>query len=363
MKLFQERRRPLRFGGDEADTTVSAEGAYKAKQSTTPPWRGGTLLFVGGHHTSAIAVIEALVEKRRVSVSDIYWIGHKYSMWGDKNPGAEYREVTALGIPFNDLKAGKLYRTFHPLKLIRIPFGFLQAFYFLLKIKPNLIVSFGGYLAVPVVMVGWLLRIPAVTCEQTVVSGWANRVVAKFARKIFVAWPQSEKFFPKSKVAVTGLPLRQEVLKPQGLPVASDLGQFLKAAKKAKKPVIYITGGKQGSHTINKAVEGVLGELLREYSVVHQCGSSSVADDYGGLKAYRLQLTAELRPHYLVQEYFNAAEVGAIYRAEPTRCTSSPLWVSRLCLFPSLGFPIMSRSGMLGFWPISARQESCLKKS
>ncbi|MCG2685941.1 UDP-N-acetylglucosamine--N-acetylmuramyl-(pentapeptide) pyrophosphoryl-undecaprenol N-acetylglucosamine transferase [Candidatus Parcubacteria bacterium] len=306
------------------------------------------LLFIGGHHTSAIAVIEALVEKQGSSLKDFSWIGHKYSMWGDKNPGAEYCEITALGIPFYDLKAGKLYRTFHPLKLVRIPFGFLQAFYFLLKIKPDLIVSFGGYLAVPVVMAGWLRQIPVVTCEQTVVSGWANRVVARFARKIFVAWEQSEKFFPKSKVAVTGLPLRREILEPISPPLASDLGQFLKAAERVKKPIIYITGGKQGSHTINQAVAGVLEELLRNYSVIHQCGSSSVFNDYKNLKAEQRshyfkkgedpsdsegtkpiqQFAPKARTErnrvpprelgvgiYLVQEYFSAAEVGAIFKA------------------------------------------------
>ena len=119
------------------------------------------LVFVGGHHTTALAVIDVLqVENPNLA---IFWIGHRFSMWGDKNDSVEYRDITARYIPFYDLKAGKFYHTYNPLKLLRIPFGFFQAFYYLLKIRPVLIVSCGGYLAVPVVIVGWILRIPSIT--------------------------------------------------------------------------------------------------------------------------------------------------------------------------------------------------------
>ena len=225
---------------------------------------GKKIVFVGGHHTTALAVIDALPN----SAYQIFWLGHRFSMWGDFASSLEYKEVTGRGIPFYDLKAGKFYRTYNPLKLIRIPFGFIQAIYYLLKIRPALIVSFGGYLSVPVVIVGWVLGIPAVVHEQTVVSGYANRLVSLFAKRVLLSWPQSLARFPSDKALVVGLPLRREVvetlLQPQELP---------------PPPLIYITGGKQGSHVLNDVVYKSLPRLLSKYKIIHQCGDSTVYND------------------------------------------------------------------------------------
>lgn len=214
-----------------------------------------TLVFTGGHHTGALEV----AKKLQVDGWHIVWFGHRHSLWGQTADSGEFREVTAAGIPFIDLKAGKFYRTFHPLKLIRIPYGFFQALYHLLLLKPTGIVSFGGYLAVPTVIAGWLLGIPAITHEQTVVAGWANKLISLFARKIAVTWPQSATSYPKSKVVVIGLPLREDIIR-------------IKNSELRIKNTIYVTGGKQGSHVINEAVFSVLPQLLKKYTVFHQTG-------------------------------------------------------------------------------------------
>ena len=155
-----------------------------------------TLVFTGGHHISSLSVALAL----KAEGVNIVWIGHRHSQWADTSDSAEYRDVTAAGIPFFDLQAGKFYQTFHPAKLIRIPWGFIQAFYYLVKIRPSGIVSFGGYLAVPVVFVGWLLGIPSITHEQTVVAGWANKFISLFAKKVAITWPESASHFPKNNM-------------------------------------------------------------------------------------------------------------------------------------------------------------------
>jgi len=263
--------------------------------------KNSKIVIVGGHHTPALAVVDALAQETK-----IFWIGHKFSMWGDKNASAEYQEITKRGIPFYDLKAGKLYKTFHPLKLLRLPFGFFQAFYYLLKIRPSLIVSFGGYLAPPVVIAGWVLRIPSVTHEQTVIGGWANRLVARFAKRIFVSWEESLKHFPKSKTIITGNPLRHsifEVKEPLN-PIPSPLN-----------PTIYITGGKQGSHVINEAVKQALPELLEKYNVIHQCGRSTVHDDHQELSSGGKELNPDLRSRYVLKDYFTEEEIGAVFSA------------------------------------------------
>ena len=264
------------------------------------------LVFTGGHHTSALAVIDALC---RCQMSDVrcqfFFFGHRYSMHREKVDSAEYQEVTARGIPFYDLKAGKVYRTFNPIEWFRVIYGFFQALIILLKIKPDLIISFGGYLAVPVVLAGWLLGIPAVTHEQTVVSGWANQFIAKFARKIFISWPESAKFFPKEKVVLTGLPLRKEI-------IALAREREKMPNSKWKMPnSIYITGGKQGSQVINQAIEGCLEELLSDFEIIHQCGSS----DFEKFLKIEDKLSEDLKARYIVKDYFPQEEIARVYRA------------------------------------------------
>jgi UDP-N-acetylglucosamine--N-acetylmuramyl-(pentapeptide) pyrophosphoryl-undecaprenol N-acetylglucosamine transferase len=256
------------------------------------------IVITGGHHNSALVVAEEL-KKRGY---EVLWFGHKFTMWGDKKPGAEYREVTEAGFEFIEIKAGKFYRTYHPLKLARLPLGLIQSFYHLLKFRPALIFSFGGYLAAPVVLAGWLLGIPAMTHEQTVVYGLANRLISRLAKKVFVSWESSLAHFPPQKAIVSGLPLRPEIF-------SQEKGRF---AFKNKLATIYLTGGKQGSHWLNQAVEEVLTEILQDYNLIHQCGESSLHDDLSRLRKKKNDLIPKLKSRYLVQAYFNLKEVGQV---------------------------------------------------
>ena len=70
------------------------------------------VVITGGHHTSALPVIDKLKEDHKDI--DIFWIGHRHSGHGDKSDTLEYKEITALGIPFYNLNAGKVYRTYNP---------------------------------------------------------------------------------------------------------------------------------------------------------------------------------------------------------------------------------------------------------
>ncbi len=164
------------------------------------------IVITGGHHSSALPVIAKLREE--YPQTQLYWIGHRRSLKGDVNDTLEYQEIKALGIPFYDLKAGKVYRTYDLVRLLRVPFGYFQAFSWLIKIKPDAILSFGGYLAVPVVIAGWFLGIPSITHEQTVAAGYANKVISHFVKKILISWKESEKYYPSGKIIFSGLPIR-----------------------------------------------------------------------------------------------------------------------------------------------------------
>lgn len=252
-----------------------------------------TVVFTGGHHTSSLVVAQALQAKGW----HIVWFGHRHSMWGDRADSAEYREVTTTGILFYDLKAGKFHRTYHPLKLIRIPLGFLQAFWWLIKIHPVGIVSFGGYLAVPTVIIGWILGIPSITHEQTSVAGWANRAIVPFVRKIAVSWPSSLNLYPKHKVILTGLPLRPEILKIKQRMTMND--------HESQRMTIYITGGKQGSRIINEVIFSVLPQLSKKYTIIHQTGSA----DYKRALSYHY-------PAYSVFDFDSQKATAALKAAD-----------------------------------------------
>lgn len=249
-------------------------------------------VVTGGHHTPALAVIERLKERGNYS---FYWVG-----WATQ---AEYRAIKKSDIPPFNLRAGKFYRAYSLKELVRLPLGFLYALYLLIKIRPRLIISFGGYLAAPVVLAGFLLRIPAVTHEQTVVSGWANRFIGLFAKKVFVSWEQSMEFFPKNKAVLTGNPIRKAVFE-----VRTSRFRFPE-----RLPAIYITGGKQGSHVINEAVRRALSEFLSRYNIIHQTGSLEVYQDYQKILVLRDQLPKKFARRYFVQEYFGEDEIGAVF--------------------------------------------------
>jgi len=258
------------------------------------------LVFTGGHHNSSLALAQHMRESYDAQV---LWIGHYHTSLKDSKPSAEYKEVTTAGIQFKSLTAGKVYKTTDIRQWLRLPFGFFQALYYLLRWRPDMIVSFGGYLAVPVVLAGVILAIPSVTHEQTVVSGLANRFIARLAKKIFVTWPSSLEHFPKEKVEVVGLPLRKEIFKNNNAFGHLDNG----------RKTIYITAGKQGSHVINQAVQQVLPSLLESYNVIHQCGSTSEFNDFATLTKERESLPDSLKSRYELREYVFQDEIGSAF--------------------------------------------------
>ncbi len=259
------------------------------------------IVIVGGHHTSALPIIEQL--KRAEPSVELFWFGHRHSVKGNKSDTLEYKEISALNIPFIDLKAGKFYKTYNPVRLAKIPFGFFQALYWLLRVRPQVILSFGGYLAVPVVLAGWLLGIPSVTHEQTVVAGYANRLIAKFVKKIMISWKDSEKFFPSKKVIFVGLPLRKSLFV-----VLSN--SFL---VNQSLPTVYITAGKTGSHKINTVVKEILPELLKFCNVIHQCGEHSAFSDYEELGALYKSLEGKIPGKYFLRKFVLASEIGEVF--------------------------------------------------
>jgi len=255
------------------------------------------IVIIGGHHISALV----LAKKLKQLGHDIHWFGARYPRWPEKTEGNEYRQVTQEGILFYDLKAGKFHKNF--LRWWRIPLGFIQVYWLLRRLKPDFIISFGGYLAVPAVLSGWFLGIASITHEQTRTAGLANRLIQFFVKKIFLTFPESAKFFNPKKSELVGLPIRKEFFS-------------LKTFKifKNNLPTISAIGGKQGSHIINITLVKALEKLLLSFNIIHQCGDILHGKDFIHLQEKRSLLPVNLQERYLVKNFFSDSQISQYLR-------------------------------------------------
>lgn len=266
------------------------------------------IVITGGHVTPAIAVIEKLKEK--IPNVEIIFVGRKTTMEKDNSVSFEFQLVTKIpGVQFVNLTTGRLRRFFSLtsiISLFKVPIGFIQSFLLLKREKPSAILTFGGYLGVPVTLAGRLLGIPIVAHEQTTSFGLANKFIANFAKIICVSSGDNLNVYPKNKTVVTGNPIRKEIC------LVNKSSQF-REAKKFGLPIIYITGGSQGAMFINKLVEKNLDELLKSYVLIHQCGNINNLADYQRLNQKIKQLPVEIRNHYYLVTHIFPQDIGAVY--------------------------------------------------
>lgn len=252
----------------------------------------GLFVFTGGHHNSALVLAQYFVTQKHT----VYWYGHKKSSRKDRNASAEYKEVTGSKIKFFDLPAGRANLNFS--ELIRIPYGFAIALINLIRHKPQAVISFGGYLGATTALAASLLGIPVFLHEQTVVAGKANKLIGRLARRVYLTWDSSQKFFPKKKTLVVGLPLRPSILEAKTTKFFDRL-----------RPTLLVMGGKQGAHYLNHFIFNNLHELLRDFNVIHQTGTSSETHDLDQALSLRGSL-GSLSDSYLPLGYITEKEIG-----------------------------------------------------
>lgn len=259
------------------------------------------ILFCGGHHTSSLPLIDSLLES---SSYETVFVGRRKAFKDDKNDSLEFLDITKRKIKFYDLKTGKFYGK-NPLNLLKVFRGFLHAFYILFIERPKLIISFGGYIAVPVVLAGFILRIRIITHEQTVVTGLGNKIIALFADRVLLTWESSLKYFKTDKSRVIGLPLRKILFeKPKKM---FEINKNL--------PTIFITCGKTGSHIINEFILQNLNELLSHFNIIHQSGDYSVTNDFQNLKFVYDTLDKKNKGSYHLFKFMFDEEVLAAFAA------------------------------------------------
>jgi len=217
---------------------------------------GGT----GGHVYPGLAVASVL----RQRASTVVWMGTRH--------GLEARLVPEAGIEMEWISIAG-FRGRGPLAWLTAPFAVLlalcQAVAALRRRRPAAVLGLGGFVSGPGGLAAWLTRRPLLIHEQNAVAGTTNRILARFAQRIFGAFPQS---FPATvDVELIGNPVRQSIL---ALPIPSE--RFASRVGSDTALRVLVLGGSQGARVLNEQVPAGLARLPREIelAVWHQAGVS-----------------------------------------------------------------------------------------
>jgi len=262
------------------------------------------ILICGGHPTPALAVAEELQKNPDVTV---LFVGRKYAIESERTLSYEYKMCAEKRIPFRQLNAGRATRLLTKssfLSMLRVPFGFIHALIIVLQEKPSVVMSFGGYIALPLTFWAWVAQIPVYTHEQTISSGIANKYIGFFSRKIFTAFEQSMSQFPPHKTQWVGNPVRRIVFEHNKLSFPYD----------ANTPMLYITGGSLGSHSINEHVFGLTPRLVEQFTVVHQVGEIKEYGDFEKANMLKQKLAREFPHRYIPVSHISEHDLGMVYR-------------------------------------------------
>ena len=234
---------------------------------------GGT----GGHLFPGIAIAREFMARNAQNVVLFVSTGNPFERKSLSRAGFTLETVSVAGI-----KGRGIWQKLKSLALI--PLGIVQSVGIIRNFKPDLVLGVGSYAAGPVVLMAWMTGIPVVLHEQNILPGITNRVLARFARRIYVSFENTAGRFDTAKVQLTGNPVRREILQPSAAEDREDEGR----PEQAPVLNILIAGGSQGAHAINMAVVDAL-RLIRQkerLKVVHQTGT---ADEGHVREAYATQ--------------------------------------------------------------------------
>jgi UDP-N-acetylglucosamine--N-acetylmuramyl-(pentapeptide) pyrophosphoryl-undecaprenol N-acetylglucosamine transferase len=200
---------------------------------------GGT----GGHIFPAIAIGKEL--QKQYPNAHIHYVGARDKMEMQKVPEAGFT-IDGLWISGIDRKLSKRNFVF-PFKLIS---SLLKSRRIIKKHKPDVVIGVGGFASGPLLYMANRMGIPTLIQEQNSYPGITNKLLAKKANKICVAFDNMERFFPKDKIVITGNPIRPQLLNCDKSQHDAKAFFGLEDA-----PLLLIIGGSLGARTINLAVE------------------------------------------------------------------------------------------------------------
>ncbi len=233
---------------------------------------GGT----AGHVTPNIALIPQLQKEG----FDIHYIG--------SYEGIEKELIESLKIPYHGISSGKFrrYKNFKNYSknfsdIFKVISGIGQATKIIKDLKPNIIFSKGGFVAVPVVLGAKRNKVPVIIHESDITPGLANKIAIPFSKAVCTTFPETLQYISNNKGIHTGTPIRQEIfegVKQEGIKLCGFDNN---------KPIIMIMGGSLGALRINNCLRESLDVLLENFQIIHLCGKGNVDNNFKNKKGYK----------------------------------------------------------------------------
>lgn len=220
---------------------------------------GGT----GGHIFPALSIANAL--KRRLD-AEILFVGADNRMEMERVPAAGY-EIKGLPVAGFDRK--RLWRNFGVLLKLRKSLSMARRI--VREFQPDIAIGVGGYCSGPTLKAAQKAGVPTLIQEQNSYAGVTNKLLAAKARKICVAYPGMDRFFPADAIVMTGNPVRRDLLER-----STDRKEALKSyGLDPGKPTILVIGGSLGALTLNESMEQGIRRLAdKGVQVIWQTGKS-----------------------------------------------------------------------------------------
>ena len=271
---------------------------------------GGT----GGHIFPAISIANAL--KKRLPDADILFVGALGRM--------EMERVPAAGYPIEGLPISGLDRK-NMLRNIKVVWNLLCSLVLARRIisrfKPNVAIGVGGYASAPTLRAASALGVPTVIQEQNSYAGVTNKLLAKKAKRICVAYEGMDRFFPKEKVILTGNPVRQDLFSVE--PKTEEAYRFFNFDP--KKKTILVVGGSLGARTINQSIIAGLDKLAEtDVQIIWQTGKFYIEDARKAAEPF-------ISPNLLVTDFVSRMDMAySIADLVVSRAGASS--ISELCL-------------------------------
>ena len=268
----------------------------------------------------ALAAAEAMLNL--YPEAKLFFVG---SVGGFERPLIEKSDV--LFVAHDEVRAGPIHGV-NPVRLIgsvvKLSIGIVQAFRLLRQREPQVILSTGGWVSLPVALVAWLMRIPVVVFLPDIEPGLTIKALRRFAKKVAISVPESANFFRSGQTVVTGYPLRAAMREA----TRAHAMEIFHLDPECKTLLVF--GGSRGSRAINVAVGEILSEVLEDgLQVIHLTGTLDwmrAQEQIGPLKDH---------PHYHAMPYFE--EIGqALAVADLVVCRAG---ASILGEFPYFGLP------------------------
>ena len=270
----------------------------------------------GGHIFPALAVAQHLQNR-----------GHRVAYVGGSG-GMEERLVPEVGVEFFALPAGKYNRgSLQPREAVKAAKGLLAARRLLGRLRPDAVLTTGGFAGFPFAFVAELSRIPVVILEQNATLGLANRWLAPRSRRIALAFASNLPERYRNKQVVTGMPVREK-----SFPTAQARAEL---GFDPNKPLLLIMGGSQGSLALNQLLPDLLRPWLAQgWQVLHQTGKAGYDETAARVAGWS---------GYQARDFVDAPLAWSAATAAVTRAGATTLAEAAYHAVPLLALPLPAR--------------------